>query len=76
MENMYPQQIEATESSEVWQRAPVAWETCWDMRKWVKEGWDVRAIYDYALSYHASYVNNKSAPIPEGTRSEVERLLR
>lgn len=76
MENMYPQQIEATGSSEVWQRAPVAWETCWDMRKWVKEGWDVRAIYDYALSYHASYVNNKSAPIPEGTRSEVERLLR
>jgi hypothetical protein len=76
MENMYPQQIESTGSSEAWQRAPVAWETCWDMRKWVKEGWDVRAIYDFALSYHGSYVNNKSAPIPEGSRGEVERLLR
>ena len=76
MEDMYPRQIEATGSSEVWKGAPVAWETCWDMRKWVAEGWNVRGIYDYGLSYHASYVNNKSAPIPEGMRGEVERLLR
>ena len=35
-----------------------------------------RAIFDYGLSYHASYINNKSAPIPDGMRGEVERLLR
>jgi len=54
----------------------VAFETCWDMRKWKQEGWDIRYIFDYALSNHVSYVNNKSAPIPEGGRAEVERLLR
>jgi hypothetical protein len=39
-------------------------------------GWDIRFIFDYALRCHASYVNNKSAPIPEGTRQEIERFLR
>jgi hypothetical protein len=76
MRDAYPDQIKSTGSGEVWQRAPVAWETCWDMRKWVAEGWDVRYIFDYALDYHASYVNNKSAPIPQGFRPEVERLIR
>lgn len=47
-----------------------------DMRKWQQEGWNIRSIFDYALNLHASYLNNKSAPIPEGTRPEVERFLR
>ncbi len=76
MEHCYPQQIAKTRAEEAWQKAPVAFESCWDMRKWRREGWDVRAIFDYALEYHVSYVNNKSAPIPEGMRAEVERLLR
>jgi hypothetical protein len=46
------------------------------MRKWKAEGWDVRAIFDYALSFHASHMNNKSAPIPEELRDEVARFLR
>src|SRR5262249_47641280 len=60
----------------VWQTGPVAFETCWDMRKWKDSGWDLHYIFDYALRCHGSYVNNKSAPLPEGTRAEVERLLR
>ena len=76
MRDAYPEQIASTGSQDAWKQAPVAWETCWDMRKWVAEGWDIRYIFDYGLGYHASYVNNKSAPIPEGTRPEVERLLR
>jgi len=76
MDHFYLQQLQKTGAQEAWQRAPVAFETCWDMRKWVQEGWDVRGIFDYALRCHASYVNNKSAPIPEGKRPEVERLLR
>jgi len=76
MHDAYPEQIEASGSQEAWKTGPVAWESCWDMRKWVAEGWDVRYIFDYGLDYHCSYINNKSAPIPEGTRGEVERLIR
>jgi hypothetical protein len=62
----------------VWKTAPVAWETCWDMRKWVAEGWSLRTIFNYALAVHGSYINNKSAPLPEGdnVRPELERFLR
>ncbi len=76
MRDMYPQQIEKTSTTEVWKTAPVAFESCWDMRKWKEEGWDIRYIFDYALNYHVSYLNNKSARIPEGTYHEIERFLR
>lgn len=76
MQNFYRQQLHATGAEDAWKTAPVAFETCWDMRKWKQEGWDIRYIFDYALALHASFINNKSAPIPEGTRGEVERLLR
>lgn len=76
MENMYLQQLARTGAQEVWQEAPVAFESCWDMRKWKEAGWDIRAIFDYGLRCHASYLNNKSAPLPAGAREEVERFLR
>jgi hypothetical protein len=76
MENFYLQQLARTGAQEVWRQAPVAFESCWDMRKWKESGWDIPAIFDYGLRCHASYVNNKSAPIPAGTRAEVERFLR
>ena len=37
---------------------------------------DIGYIFDYALRCHASYLDNKSAPIPSGTRAEIERFLR
>jgi hypothetical protein len=76
MDHMYRQQIKATGAEDAWKNAPVAFESCWDMRKWKESGWDIRHIFDYALDLHASYLNNKSAPIPDGTRPEVERFLR
>jgi len=76
MDNFYRQQIEKTGAEEAWKVAPVAFESCWDMRKWKEEGWNIRYIFDYALKLHASYLNNKSAPIPGGTRPEIERFLR
>jgi hypothetical protein len=76
MENSYPEAVTQGNALMTWVDAPVAWETCWEMNHWVKEGWDVHAIFDYALEYHASYLNNKSAPIPDGYRPEVERLTR
>jgi hypothetical protein len=76
MDNYYLQQLTNTGAMEAWKTGPVAFESCWDMSKWKESGWDIRYIFDYALRCHASYLNNKSAPIPEGTRGEVERLLR
>ena len=76
MDNFYRQQLARTGAQKVWKTAPVAFESCWDMRKWKQAGWDIRYIFDYALRCHASYVNNKSAPIPPGAREEIERFLR
>lgn len=76
MKNFYLQQVEKTDAGDAWKTAPVAFESCWDMRKWKEEGWDIHFIFDYALRLHCSYVNNKSAPIPDGTRPAVEQFLR
>ncbi|MBN1815858.1 MAG: DUF4832 domain-containing protein [Sedimentisphaerales bacterium] len=78
MRNAYPQLVKGAGVQDVWKTAPVAWETCWDMRRWVQEQWPLRYIFNYALACHGSYINNKSAPLPEGDniRSEIERFLR
>lgn len=78
MRGGYPVWIAEFKIQNVWQNAPVAWESCWDMRKWVREGWPLRSVFNYALALHGSYLNNKSAPLPEGdhVRPEIERFLR
>ncbi len=76
MANAYRQQLEASHAGEAWKQGPVAWESCWDMRKWVDEGWDLRYIFDYGLELHGSYLNNKSAPIEEAWLPEINRFLR
>lgn len=78
MRDSYPRSIQDAKVEDAWRRGPVAWESCWDMRRWVKEGWPLRYIFNYALALHGSYLNNKSAPLPEGetVRPEIERFLR
>jgi hypothetical protein len=78
MRMAYPKMLPAADAVDAWKTTPVAWETCWDMRKWVDEGWPLRFILNYALALHGSVINNKSAPLPEGQniRPEVERFLR
>jgi len=78
MRKGYPDYFRQGKLQDIWQSAPIAWETCWDMRKWVQEGWSLRYIFNYALACHASYINNKSAPLPKGdfVRPELERFLR
>ncbi|HSV73850.1 MAG TPA: DUF4832 domain-containing protein [Chthonomonadales bacterium] len=77
MRRGYPEWFRQGRLADVWKRAPVAYESCWDMRRWVSEGWPLRYIFNYALATHASYLNNKSAPLPEGpeVRAEIERFL-
>ncbi len=78
MRKGYPQWFREAGLASVWKRAPVAYETCWDMRKWVAEKWPLRYIFNYALATHASVVNNKSAPLPSvaEVRPELERFLK
>jgi hypothetical protein len=78
MRMAYPKMLPAADAGDAWTTAPVAWETCWDMRKWVDEGWSLRFIFNYALALHGSLINNKSAPLPGGedVQFEVERFLR
>ena len=78
MRKGYPVYIREAGIENAWQTAPVAWESCWDMRKWVQEGWSLRFIFNYALALHGSQFNNKSAPLPQGenVRPEIERFLR
>ena len=78
MRDAYPHLVQDAGIGEAWKTAPVAWETCWDMRHWVKEDWSLRFILNYALALHGSYINNKSAPLPpdEAPRPEIERFLR
>jgi hypothetical protein len=76
--NAYPQLVRSSGVENAWKTAPIAWETCWDMRRWVKEDWSLRYIFNYALAFHGSCINNKSAPLPQGenVRPEIERFLR
>jgi len=78
MRQAYPILVPEGGVQETWRQAPIAWESCWDMRRWVQEEWPLRFIFNYALALHGSYLNNKSAPLPEGedVRYEIERFLR
>ena len=70
----YPQAIEEYNLGEVWKNAPVALETCWNMLHWEEKGWDVEYIFEKALEWRVSVLNNKSFPIPEQWWPKVERL--
>ncbi len=76
MKDIYPKNIEAAGLADAWKRGPVAFESCWTMARWVREAWDVQQIFDWALGQHASYINNKSDKIPDGTRPLIENCLR
>jgi len=78
MRMAYPKMSQQEGVADAWKAAPIAWESCWDMRKWVDEGWPLRYIFNYALALHGSYLNNKSAPLPPGeaAQAELKRFLR
>ena len=78
MRKLYPEAFREAKLDDAWKRGLVAYESCWDMRRWTKENWSLRYIFNYALATHASVLNNKSAPLPIGddVRAEVERFVR
>ncbi|MFB9144593.1 DUF4832 domain-containing protein [Vibrio artabrorum] len=62
-----------------WQREPVSFEVCGNMRGWwttqhyTRE--QVAASLDWAISHHASSLNLKSTPIPEQYRDLLDKAL-
>ena len=76
MPNFYDQQLRATNATEAWRNGPVALEPCWDMQHWRERGWNISEILDWALSHHATYIQNKSHKIPQDWLSQVQRALR
>ncbi len=76
MPTFYDPQLQATNATAAWQNGPVALEPCWTMRDWLDRGWPIGYIMDWALSHHATYIQNKGTAIPQTWLPEVQRVLR
>ncbi|MEP7122387.1 MAG: DUF4832 domain-containing protein [Byssovorax sp.] len=76
MRSLYPQEIVRSGVQNVWQKHPIALESCWTPAYWKQHGWDVTAILAQALRWHASALNVKSTPIPAEHRRAFEDFLR
>jgi hypothetical protein len=74
MEDYYMQQIIAADAYKVWKKAPVAFESGWEIKYWYDHGWSIDYILAYALSMHISIMNNKSLPIPDEWRPEIDEF--
>lgn len=75
MESLYPKWIAAAHAEDAWKTGPVAFESAWDMQRWAREGWDVHDIFERGLKWHVSYLNNKSAPLPDQCVEDVKRFI-
>lgn len=76
MPSFYDPQLQATNATAAWQNGPVALEPCWIMSYWLERGWPIGYIMDWALSHHATYIQNKGTAIPQPWLPEVQRVLR
>ena len=77
MFDYYPLAIEqGMKAHDAWEKAPIAFEACWTMKHWKEMGWDINYIIDQSLKWHISTFNNKSSPVPEEWRSEVESWIK
>ena len=75
METLYPKWIAEGHAEDAWKTGPVAFESAWDMLRWVREGWDVHDIFERGLKWHVSYLNNKSAPLFDQTVDDVRKFI-
>jgi hypothetical protein len=64
MLDFYPLQMVRAGITDVWQHAPVSFETCWVPEHWKQQGWDAKYILNEALRWHVSSLNIKSSAIP------------
>lgn len=76
LDDIYMQRLVGARATKAWKRAPVAFETCWDMKHWYAQGWNVDHIFAYALALHGSVMNNKSSPVPDEWWPQVDDFSR
>jgi len=77
MFDYYPQTIvQSMQAQDAWEKAPIAFESCWTMKHWKEQEWDIDYIIDQSLKWHISTFNNKSSPIPEEWRPKVDSWIK
>jgi len=76
MEDVYLQRVVEAKATKAWRKAPIAFESCWTMEHWHKQGWPIQCIFDFALALHCSILNNKSRPIPQAWWPQVNEFSR
>jgi len=76
MLDFYPLQMVRAGIADVWQHAPVSFETCWVPEHWKQQGWDAKYILNEALRWHVSSLNVKSSAIPAEWKSLFDDFQR
>ncbi len=76
LDDIYLQRLVGAGAVKAWKRAPVAFESCWNMKYWYEQGWNVDHIFAYALALHVSVMNNKSSAIPDEWWPQVKDFSR
>jgi len=75
MYDLYPQSMIRTGMRDAWEKAPVSLESCGTMNRWLRDGYDLDYIIEQSLKWHISSFNNKSSPVPNEYRQQVEMWL-
>ena len=65
----------AAETPDLWEKAPVSFESYWWLGEWDRRGWDIDEIIEKTLSWHISTFNGKSFPVPEKWRGKIAYWL-
>ncbi len=64
------------DKSELWQKAPIAFEVCWVVKHWLDMGWNIDFIIEQSLKWHITSFNAKSVAIPEELKEKCEDWIK
>ena len=76
MRDRYQQNLDAAAANDAWKHAPVAFESCGVMQTWADSGYDLEFIFNEALRWHCSILNNKSSAVPPRWWGATEAFLK
>ena len=68
--NKYPPAFQKLPN--LWQTAPISFESFWWLGEWKRQGWDIDEIIQISLQWHLSSFNGKSLPIPFEWKEKVD----
>ena len=71
--NKYPPAFEKL--SNLWQTAPISFESFWWLGEWKRQGWDIDEIIQISLNWHVSSFNGKSLPIPFEWKEKIDAWI-